>query len=285
MKKLLPLTLCLLLAACGGKSAQEAAVPPAPTGTELPAADAAPAPAAAAAAAVTPAAASEGEAVDAGDVANAISPVATAVAANTPAPAAAVPGRWVMGRNYTVLVPAQPTDTSPDKVEAIEVFWYGCGHCFHLDPYLENWRKGSKPAFVNFQRVPVMWNDINRQHARLFYALEAMGKLEQLHTAVFREIHVNGNPLADQDPAKGEALQVAFLKARGITDAQIKQHYKSFQVNNKLQRAEVLTRRYQVTGVPLMVVNGKYTTDVGMAGGEQALLDLVTDLANGERRR
>ena len=165
------------------------------------------------------------------------------------------------------------------------MFWYGCGHCYHLDPYLENWRKKGQPAYVNFRRVPVMWNDVNRQHARLFYALQALGKLDQLHTAVFREIHANGNMLADQDPAKGEALQIAFLKSKGILAADIKRVYRSFPVESNLQRAEVLTRRYQVTGVPMVVVSGKYTADVGSAGGEQQLLDLINDLSGGARRR
>ncbi len=279
LNRLLPLFVLSLLAACGGSSNEQGSVPAAPAGVEAPAAPAAPATA-------TSAVQAGGEAVEAGASAvDALSPVASAVAATT-APAAGISSsRWVVGRNYNQLVPSQPTDSAAGKVEVVEVFWYGCGHCYHLDPYLENWRKKGQPAFVDFRRVPVMWNDVNRQHARLFYALQALGKLDQLHTAVFREIHANGNMLADQDPAKGEALQVAFLKARGIPAADIKRVYRSFPVESALQRAEILTRRYQVTGVPMMVVNGKYTADVGSAGGEQQLLDLITDLSGGARRR
>lgn len=282
LNRLLPLLFVSLLAACGGSANQQEAVPAAPAGVEAPAVPAPPAATGSAPATAQP----EGEAVDSTvSAVEALSPVATAVAAATPQAAGVASSRWMVGRNYNQLVPAQPTDSPAGKVEVVEVFWYGCGHCYHLDPYLENWRKKGQPAFVDFRRLPVMWNDVNRQHARLFYVLQALGKLDQLHTAVFREIHANGNMLADQDPAKAEALQVAFLKARGIPAADIKRVYRSFPVESALQRAEVLTRRYQVTGVPLMVINGKYTADVGSAGGEQQLLDLVNDLSGGARRR
>lgn len=282
LNRLLPLFVLTLLAACGGSANQQGAVPAAPAGVEAPVAPPAPAATGTATSAVQPG----GEAVESGaSAADALSPVASAIAATTPPAAGISSSRWVMGRNYNQLVPSQPTDSPADKVEVVEVFWYGCGHCYHFDPYLENWRKKGQPAFVDFRRLPVMWNDVNRQHARLFYVLQALGKLDQLHTAVFREIHANGNMLADQDPAKGEALQVAFLKARGIPAADIKRVYRSFPVESALQRAEILTRRYQVTGVPMVVVNGKYTADVGSAGGEQQLLDLINDLSGGARRR
>jgi thiol:disulfide interchange protein DsbA len=283
LNRLLPLFVVSLLAACGGSANQQGAVPAAPAGIEAPPAPAAPPSAVGAVPSVVQ---PGGEAVEAAAAAvDALSPVASAVAATTPAAAGVSSSRWVLGKNYNQLVPAQPTDSPADKVEVVEVFWYGCGHCYHLDPYLENWRKKGRPAFVDFRRVPVMWNDINRQHARLFYVLQALGKLDQLHTAVFREIHANGNMLADQDPAKGEALQMAFLKSRGIAAADLKRVYRSFPVESNLQRAEVLTRRYQVTGVPMVVVSGKYTADVSSAGGEQQLLDLVNDISGGARRR
>ena len=279
LNRLLPLFVVTLLAACGGSANQQGAVPAAPAGVEAPAAPAAQPAAGTATSAVQPG----GEAIEA--AVDALSPVASAIAATTPPAAGVSSSRWALGKNYNQLVPSQPTDSPADKVEVVEVFWYGCGHCYHFDPYLENWRKKGQPAFVDFRRVPVMWNDINRQHARLFYVLQALGKLDQLHTAVFREIHANGNMLADQDPAKGEALQMAFLKSKGISAADLKRVYHSFPVESSLQRAEILTRRYQVTGVPMVVVSGKYTADVGSAGGEQQLLDLINDLSGGARRR
>jgi thiol:disulfide interchange protein DsbA len=214
-----------------------------------------------------------------------LSPIASAVAASTPAVAAPIPSKWVEDKNYKTLSPAQPTSTPPDKVEVVEVFWYGCGHCYHLDSYIEAWRQKGQAPYVNFQRVPVMWGDVHKAHARLFYTLEALGKLEQLHTSVFREINVNKNFLAAQDSAETERLQRAFLKANGVSDADFDRTYRSFSVESKLRRAEELTRRYKVTGVPMTVINGKFTSDVGQAGGEPQFISLITDIAASEHKR
>lgn len=220
------------------------------------------------------------------DVAAGMSPIAAAVAANTPAVATPIPAKWVEGTNYNVLEPAQPTTAEPGKVAVTEVFWYGCGHCNHFDPALEGWRKSGKPPYVEFNRVHVIWNDTTRAHARLFYTIEALHKLDKLHTAVFHEIHVNGNSMIGADPAATEALQRKFLKDNGVTDAEFDGVYRSYKVEAAIRTAEDLTRRYRATGVPLMVVNGKYTADVGTAGNsETALLELVNDLAASERRR
>ena len=199
-----------------------------------------------------------------------------------------IPSKWVENQHYTSLVPAQPTSAPPDKVEVVEVFWYGCPHCYHFDPFLEGWRTKGKPAFVDFARMPVIWsgNDVNRSHARLYYTLEALGKLPTLHAEVFREIHQNGNPLVDpRDPAHTEQMQKEFLVKNGVAPADFDRTYRSFSVESKLQRAEQYTQRYKVLGVPLMVVGGKYTADLGTAGGDTELLSLINDLAGAEHRR
>lgn len=279
------LLLCVAVFAGCGRHAGQGAQAPATAAKPAAVAAVAVKPEAAPAAAGERAAGMTEESEGVADLPTGLSPIAAAVAASTPATAAAIPGKWVDGQNYTSLVPAQPTGVAANKVEVVEVFWYGCGHCFHLDPTLEDWRKKGKPGYVEFGRVPVMWNDTTRAHARLFYTLMALGKLEQLHTDVFREIHVNNNFLAAQDPAETERLQRAFLKSKGISDADFDKTYRSFSVEQWLQKAEQLTRRYKVTGVPFMVVNGKYTADVGTAGGEPQLITLIDDLAASERKR
>jgi thiol:disulfide interchange protein DsbA len=184
--------------------------------------------------------------------------------------------RFKDGTHYRRVVPAQPTSAPPGKVEVVEVFWYGCGHCFQLDPAVESWRKKGKPQFVEFTRVPAMWNDTLRMHARLYYATEALGKLEELHTAIFREIHANNNPLNTLDKMQ------AFFKQHGVSPEEFQKAFSSFGVESKLQRADFLNRRYQVDSVPIVVVNGKYVTDQGMAGGERELFDVVDELATHE---
>jgi thiol:disulfide interchange protein DsbA len=181
--------------------------------------------------------------------------------------------RFKEGTHYQKIVPAQPTNVPPGKVEVVEVFWYGCGHCFTLDPALESWRAKSKPGYVEFARLPAMWNEATRMHARLFYTAELLGKLDELHTLIFREIHVNGNMLNNLDKI------AAFFQKHGVSKEQFTEAFSSFAVESKLQRADFLNKRYRIQSVPTMVVNGKYSTDVGSAGGESQLFTLIGELA------
>ncbi|HTE43007.1 MAG TPA: thiol:disulfide interchange protein DsbA/DsbL [Steroidobacteraceae bacterium] len=177
------------------------------------------------------------------------------------------------GVHYQRLVPAQPTNAGPESVEVIEVFWYGCPHCFAIDPALEKWRLKDKPVYTIFRRVPAVWNDVTTFHARVFYAAEQLEKLEQLHMPIFREIHVNGDPLNTMSKAK------ALFTSQGVSAAEFDRTFSLSQVEAKLQAAELLNRRYKVQSVPFFIVNGKYTTNVSAAGGEPQLLQLLSELA------
>lgn len=193
-------------------------------------------------------------------------------------------GQWTAGTNYTVLSPAQPTDAAPGKVQVVEVFWYGCPHCYALDPYLESWLK-SKPGYIDFVRVPIMWGDIHRSHARLFYTLQALGKLDELHTQVFDEIHQHNDPLYVQgDPKATFQAQLKFAVAHGVSASAFTNAYNSFGVQTNLQRADDIDRRYKVDSVPTIVIDGKYQADVGTAGGDEKLIQLINDLAASEKK-
>jgi thiol:disulfide interchange protein DsbA len=283
MNRLLILTLVsLALAACGGKE-------PGPPAT----ASAPPAPQAAQPAEQTPAqaepaatAASDGETVD--DVTSSVSPIAAAIAATTPAAAGSLPSKWQPGKHFAPLPAAQPVSVAPGEVEVVEIFWYGCGHCFTLEPLLENWEKKGKPDYVKLIRMPVVWNEVTREDARLFYTLEALGKLDALNLPVFRELHVNRRPLTivagnrvDTEATERRARE--FLTANGVSAEDFGKTYRSFAIENKIRQAETLSRRYQADHTPMVVVQGKYMTDVGMAGGPQAFFELIDDLAARER--
>jgi len=193
------------------------------------------------------------------------------------------PGKWVPGTNYTVLLPAQPSDAPPGRVEVVEMFWYGCPHCYALEPHIVSWLE-TKPSYIDFVRVPVMWGDIHRSHARLFYTLQALGKLDQLNDKVFDEIHQKGDELYVQgDPKATMASQLHFAQANGISAAAFNNAYDSFGVQTDLQKADALGRRYQIDSVPTIVIDGKYKTDVGMAGGDAQLIQLIDDLAASEK--
>ncbi len=216
-------------------------------------------------------------------------PLLAAVASTVVAPASAAPAAtgggaaWQEGVNYTRIVPAQPTAVPAGQVEVLEFFWYACPHCNAIDPLIESWKK-TKPAYITFSRVHVLWNDGHRSLARLFYTLESMGKLDQLHGEIFKEIHANGNPLVASDPAESERIQTSFVKKFGISENDFHKAYHSFDVDNALQKADVLVQRYRVDSVPKFVVNGKFITDVAMAGSPERVISLIGDLAAQEHK-
>jgi thiol:disulfide interchange protein DsbA len=185
-------------------------------------------------------------------------------------------GRFELGVHYLRLSPTQPTSSNPDQVEVAEVFWYGCPHCYELDPLLERWR-GQAPEYVSFVRVPAVWNPTLRIHARAFYTAEALEKGEEMHAEFFREIHERRNNL-DTELALQE-----FFGRFDVDPAAFKSAFDSFAVQAKLQRADELSRRYRISSVPTIIVNGKYTTDGPMVGSYEALLQLVDELAAAER--
>jgi protein dithiol oxidoreductase (disulfide-forming) len=282
MKKISPLLLVALAAcaACGQDTptpAQPEAAPPAATTAE------APPPAAAKEAEAEPGG-SDGEKIE--SAVSATSPIAAAVAATTPDTPKGDVGRWKSGENFIAYAVAQPVSTPPGKVEVVEGFWYGCGHCYALEPRLEAWEKG-KPDWVVLKRVPVIWNEVTREDARLFYAIESLGLLDTLHTEVFREIHARKKPITAirggrVDKAATEKAAREFLVSKGVSPEDFEKHYRTFSAENKLRQAENLSRRYMLDHTPMIVVHGKYLTDAEMAGGVDQLFQLVNDLAGRE---
>jgi len=249
-RKLWLVTAALLLAACGRSG------PPA----NAPTADGSP-PAAEAAAAANDA-----------DAAQTAVPAANLV--TDEAVGAPNTGRFRIGVDYQRLSPTQPTSSAPDQVEVAEVFWYGCPHCFHFDPTLEAWR-AKKPEYVNFVRIPAVWNSTLQFHARAFYTAEALGKGNEMHGEFFKEIHERGNGLDTE-----QKLQ-EFFGRFGVDATAFKTAFDSFAVHAKLQRADELNRRYRIGGVPTLIINGKYTTEDGQ-GNYDDILEMATVLAAAE---
>jgi thiol:disulfide interchange protein DsbA len=221
----------------------------------------------------------------------AVATAAPASATSQPLAAAAqLPGgKWQAGINYRSIVPAQPTDSDPGRIEVIEVFWYACPHCYAIEPYLTSWLK-TKPASVDFVRVPILGSDVHRAHGRLFYTVQGLGKEEALHAKVLAAIFDQKNELfVPGDAAATQAAQVAFAKANGISEVDFLKAYNSFSVQNGLRKADDIETRYLVDSVPRVIVNGKYSTDVIMASGgkregaEEKLFELLSDLVASEK--
>lgn len=178
---------------------------------------------------------------------------------------AQTPAALVEGKTYRTLKTEQPTD-APNKIEVIEFFSYGCPHCFSFEPSLNPWIK-ALPTDVAFKRVPVGFNADFAPLQRLYYALDALGKEEALHTKVFEAIHVQHRNLGTLDAATEFAVQ------NGISAEQFKSAYNAFGVQSRIQRANQLMSGHQVDGVPMLSIDGRYTTSASMAGGhENALL-------------
>ena len=297
------LSIALALAACGKQKAQEHAAAAAPPTTAL-----RPAPRTGPAA---PGQAAPGQGAQAGKLAHQnedgsetvenaagdsgahnalLAAVASSVMAATPAAAADLSGPtvWQEGVNYTRIVPAQPTAVAPGQVEVLEFFWYACPHCYDIDPLVESWKK-TKPAYVSFARVPVTWSEGHRALAHLFYTVKSLGKLDQLHSDIFKEIQVNGDPLVARDPsdeAATERIQASFAAKQGIPEATFRNEYEhGFSMTNDLRNADELVQRYRIDAVPRFVINGKYIADVGSAGSPEKLIALVGDLAAQEHKR
>jgi protein dithiol oxidoreductase (disulfide-forming) len=192
-------------------------------------------------------------------------------------------GHWKAGVNYDAIVPAQPTNVAPGKVEVLEIFWLGCPHCYALEPYLQKWLE-QKPSYVQFVRVPVMWNPVHRLHAQLFYTLEALHR-DDLVEKAFDTIHRDNNPLIGTSEQDTFDKQLAWAQANGIDANAFRTAYNSFGVHASLEHAQEITDRYQVQGVPIVMVDGKFSTDVGKAGGDAQLIQVIEDLAAFEHQR
>lgn len=183
---------------------------------------------------------------------------------------------WAADDNsgYEVLKPPVPTATG-DQVEVVEVFFYGCSHCWHLEPMMNTWA-GTLPEGVAFRRVPGVLNPRWEPHARAFYAAESMGKLEQFHPALFRAMQVDHRPIIKEDDL------VKFAGEIGIDENEFRAAYNSFTVEAKFRKAQDLNRRYGIDGVPALIVNGKYRTGPGQTGGAERAIEVMNTLVGQE---
>ncbi len=164
----------------------------------------------------------------------------------------------------------------PGKIEVVELFWYGCGHCYQFESTLNPWVE-QLPEDVNFVRVPALFGGMWNVHGQLFITLEAMKAEHKVHAAVFDGIHKQGKKLATPEE------MADFLASEGIDKEAFLKTYNSFGVKSQLEKAKKLAMAYQISGVPVMVVNGKYRFDIGSAGGPQQVLQVADHLIGKER--
>ncbi len=207
------------------------------------------------------------------------------VLAQAEVPAATRDWQFEEGKHYQRLVPTQPTVGGADKIEVAEFFWYGCPHCWTFEPTINGWAENDKPADVRFVRIPAMWNGLLVLHARLFYTEEILARNgtikdpELFRETVFQEYHQRGNRLASEN-----SIQKLFERF-GVSEEEFSRTWNSFEVDQKMRVAQDLARRYSISSVPAIIVNGKYRTGAQEVGSNEKWLELVEELIARESAR
>ncbi|WP_095126773.1 thiol:disulfide interchange protein DsbA/DsbL [Pseudomonas sp. Irchel s3h14] len=164
----------------------------------------------------------------------------------------------------------------PGKIEVVELFWYGCPHCYAFEPKVNPWAE-KLPSDVNFVRIPAMFGGAWDIHGQLFLTLEAMGVESKVHSAVFEAIQVEKKRLTTPEE------MAEFVATQGIDKDKFLATYNSFAIKGQINKARELAKKYEISGVPTMIVNGKYRFDVGSAGGAEQALQLADKLIDKER--
>ena len=181
-------------------------------------------------------------------------------------------------KDFTLVKPPQPTEGG-NKIEVLEFFQYTCPHCASYDPVLAGWRK-TLPSDVEYRRNPISWDGQTLPHVKIYYTLEALKKVEDMHQKVFRAVQQEKRPLLKPDEIAD------FMAANGIDRKQWLDTYNSFTVNTRATRAGQVWKGYKVDGTPAMAIDGKFMTAPSMVGsreGSLQVMDYLIQRARSER--
>jgi thiol:disulfide interchange protein DsbA len=166
---------------------------------------------------------------------------------------------------------------SADKIEVVEMFFYGCPHCFNLESSVEEWKK-DLPDNVSFRYVPAVFKDSWAPLAKAYYAMEKMDLLDKLHGPLFEAIHF------EQRKIYTEETIADFVVEHGVDRDEFLSAMNSFAVKTAVNKAKKLTEASGISGVPALIVNGKYMTGAALAGGEEEIFNVVDFLIEGEQK-
>ncbi len=175
------------------------------------------------------------------------------------------------GKDYTVV--ANPTPATKGKIVVREFFWYGCPHCFRLEPHMQTWLKNI-PKDVTFVRTPASMNPVWESSARGYFVSEALGIRQKAHLTLFHAIHEGQQQIFDQ------ASQAKFYSRYGVPEAKFNAMFNSFPITAKVAASNKLAQQYQLTGVPAVVVNGKYVVQ----GEDEKVTQVLNYLIEKERK-
>lgn len=178
--------------------------------------------------------------------------------------------------NYRTLSPAQPTQYD-NKVEVVEAFWYGCPHCYDFEPRIHRWVENA-PDYVAFRRMPAVLNQSWIPHAKAYYTAVKLGVLDRIHKPLFDAIHKDRKPIFSEDALRD------FFVSQGVDGDDFTRVYNSEEVQTKIKQAYFMARNYKLTGVPSVIINGKYVTSASMTGSYEKLLKVIDYLVEKEEQ-
>ncbi|PTN11383.1 thiol:disulfide interchange protein DsbA/DsbL [Nitrosomonas aestuarii] len=182
----------------------------------------------------------------------------------------------VEGRDYKVLENQQPV-RSDDRIEVIEFFWYGCQYCNSLHPHIKEWLK-NKPSDVDFRYVPAIFRDNWIPGAKAFYTIETLDIMETIHDKIYDAIHQDKINLTD------ESVLFGWVEKQGVDKEKFVNIYNSFTIQNQVARSNQMTRQYQLTGVPALVIEGKYVTSGRQGGTPQLTIRILDEIIDMVRK-
>ncbi len=179
------------------------------------------------------------------------------------------------GKDYFTLKKTIPVRDS-SKVEVVELFWYGCPHCYKFDPYVAAWDK-KQPEHVDFWHSPAVFSKLWKLHAQAFYTAEALGVGKQMHIPLFNAL------VRDKRRITTEGALTNLFVENGIEQEKFEKAFNSFSVRSQVEQAAKRTMNYKITGVPAIIVNGKYRVEPGAAGTFPRMLQIVDYLVEKEK--
>ena len=171
---------------------------------------------------------------------------------------------WKEGEHYDAVSPVLRT-SNPEKIEVMEFFWFGCGHCYTFEPLLAAWKKTLSDDVV-FKGSPAIWNSTMEIHAKVFYTAEVLGISERINPVIFRAINQERRPLT------AESEIATLFQSSGVQRSDFFDAFNSFGVGSQVRQASSRARSAKITGTPEIVINGKYRITTRKAGNQTNML-------------
>ncbi|WP_018168872.1 thiol:disulfide interchange protein DsbA/DsbL [Thioalkalivibrio sp. ALMg9] len=172
------------------------------------------------------------------------------------------------GQHYRAIQPPLDTGLEDGRIQVVEIFWYGCPHCYEFEPKVQAWKPGLADD-VQFEYLPAPMNDVWALHARVYYTAEKLGVLDEVHQAFYDAIHDQGRQL------RSESAILRFINQRGLDADEFRETMRSDAIRQRIVEATEAVQDYAVSGVPTLVINGEASVSASMAGGHDEMLEVA----------